>query len=62
MTFEDDLLHMFCLVDDQVNDLGRLRRHGPPPKLSDSEVITMELAGEFMGIDTDKGIYRFFRT
>lgn len=61
MTFEDYLLHMFCLVDDQINDLGRLRRHGPHPKLSDSEVITMELAGEFMGIDTDKGIYRFFR-
>lgn len=61
MTFEDYLLHMFCLIDDQINDLGRLRRHGPHPKLSDGEVITMELAGEFMGIDTDKGIYDFFR-
>lgn len=61
MTFQDYLLHMFCLIDDQINDLGRLRRHGPPPTLSDSEVITMELAGEFLGIDTDKGIYDFFR-
>jgi hypothetical protein len=31
---------------------------GPQPALSDSEVLTIECVGEFLGIDTDKGLYR----
>ena len=31
------------------------------PKLSDAELITMEIVGEFMGKDQDKGIWRYFR-
>jgi len=27
----------------------------------DSEVITMEVVGEFLGIDTDKHIWQYFR-
>lgn len=63
MTFDDYLLHLFYLVDAEYEalNLGRLRRRGPLPALHDSEVLTMELAGEFLGLDTDKGIYRFFR-
>jgi hypothetical protein len=67
MTFDDYLLHMFCLIDDQLKALtatlphGRLRLHGPEPVLSDSEVITMEVAGEFLGLDADKAIYAHFR-
>jgi hypothetical protein len=38
----------------------RLRSRGFAPKLSDSEVITMELVGEFLGIDTDQGIWAYF--
>ena len=41
--------------------MPRLRPRGPEPTLHDSEVITVELAGEFAGIDTDGGIYAFFR-
>ena len=63
MTFGDYLLDLFYLVDTEYGalDLGRLRRRGPAPALHDSEVLTMELAGEFLGLDTDKGIYAFFR-
>src|SRR5206468_6303118 len=67
MTFDDYLLHLFYLVDTQLEalklelSLPRLRSRGPRPELHDSEVITMELAGEFKGIDTDKGIHAFFR-
>ena len=67
MTFDDYLLELFYLVDTQLealkSELGlpRLRARGPDPVLHDSEVITMELAGEFRGIDTDKGIHAFFR-
>jgi hypothetical protein len=44
------------LVEDQLK--GRcIRSRGPAPKLSDAEVLTIEVVGEFLGIDTDKGIY-----
>lgn len=63
MTYEDYLLHLFYLIDSELEalHLPRLRRRGPQPRLRDSEVITIELAGEFLGIDTDKGIWQHFR-
>jgi len=54
------IVSVFCLVDDQLKG-RRIRRRGPTPKLSDSEVLTIEIVGEFLGIDTDKGIHLFFR-
>lgn len=63
MTFEDYLLELFYLVDSELAAMNRprLRARGPRPMLHDSEVITMELVGEFLGIDTDKGIGAYFR-
>jgi len=65
MTFDDYLLELFYLIDSQLEAMNlpprRLRQRGPEPRLHDSEVITMELAGEFLGIDTDKGIWGHFR-
>jgi hypothetical protein len=54
------IIAVFCLVDDQLKG-RRIRQRGPCPTLSDSEVLTIEIVGEFLGIDTDKGIYRYFR-
>jgi hypothetical protein len=63
MTFEDYLLALFYLIDSELEAMNRppLRSRGPRPVLHDSEVIPMELAGEFLGIDTDKGIWAYFR-
>jgi hypothetical protein len=63
MTFEDYLLQLFYLIDSELEamNLPPLRSRGSDPTLHDSEVITIELAGEFLGIDTDKGIFSFFR-
>jgi hypothetical protein len=63
MTLADYLLELFYLIDTEYKalNLPRLRRRGPEPRLHDSEVLTMELAGEFCGIDTDKGIWQHFR-
>jgi hypothetical protein len=63
MSPHDFLLRLFCLIDDALRALspGRLRARGPAPVLADSEVITIELAGEFWGLDTDRAIYRHFR-
>jgi Transposase DDE domain len=54
------LIGVFCLVDDFMKG-QRIRKRGPQPRLSDSEVLTMEIIGSFLGIDTDKGIYSLFR-
>src|SRR5262249_62221442 len=43
-------------------DLGGLRRRGCEPRLADSEVITLEVVGEFLGIDADRELFRHFRT
>jgi hypothetical protein len=63
MTPQDILLEVFCLVDDQLQalDLEPLRRRGPAPALTDSEVITLELVGELWKLDTDQDLFRFFR-
>ena len=60
MTFSDYLLHVFYLIDTELAALGRLRRRGPRPVLADSEVLTIEVAGEFLGIGTDRGLYQHF--
>jgi hypothetical protein len=31
------------------------------PGLADSEVITMEIVGEFLGIDCEKAIWQYFK-
>ena len=63
MTPQDLLLEVFCLVDDELQalNLGRLRQRGPAPALADSEVITIELVGEFWKLGTDKDLFRHFR-
>lgn len=60
---EDFIIVVFCLVDDAFKQLTRgqrLRRRGFAPALSDSEVLTMEIVGEFLGYDTDEGIWGYF--
>lgn len=54
------IISVYCIVDDFLKG-KRLRRRGPQPTLSDSEVLTMEIVGEFLGIDTDRGLFRYFR-
>ena len=54
------IVAVFCLIYDHLKD-HRVRQRGPSPKLSDAEVLTIETVGEFLGIDTDKGIHSFFR-
>jgi len=54
------LITVYCLIDDWLAG-RRLRQRGPQPTLADSEVLTIECVGEFLGIDTDKGLYEHFR-
>ena len=63
MTPQELLLQVFCLVDDLLKtlDLPRLRQRGPAPALADSEVITIELVGEHLGLDRDVRLLWHFR-
>ncbi|PHM21988.1 IS982 family transposase [Xenorhabdus budapestensis] len=63
MSQQDFIIWVFCWVDDNLTQLQqgmRFRSRGLPPKLSDAEVITMEVIGEFLGFSTDKGIWTYF--
>jgi hypothetical protein len=64
MDLETFIIAVFCLVDDFVRELchgRRLRQRGPAPTLADSEVLTVEITGEFLGLDTDCGLHAYFR-
>ncbi len=63
MDLDTFIVAVYCLVDDLMGELlggRRLRSRGPDPTLDDREVITIEVVGEFLGLDTDKGIFLFF--
>lgn len=54
------MIAVYCLIEDQIAG-QRLRKRGPQPTLRDSEVLTMEVVGEFLGIDTESSIFTHFR-
>jgi hypothetical protein len=64
---EDFTIAVYCLIDELLHELQtdpdwrRVRRRGPAPVLADSEVLTMEAVGEFLGMDQDVAIYQYFR-
>jgi hypothetical protein len=64
MDLEMFIVAVFCLTDDFVRAIARehkLRRRGPAPVLADSEVLTIEAVGEFLGLDTDRALHAYFR-
>lgn len=64
MDLDTFIVTMFCLIDDNLSALTaahRLRQRGPQPKLSDSEVLTIEVVGEFLGLTQDSSIFTYFR-
>ena len=62
MPVEQFITTVFCMVDDLIKELFPLplRSRGLPPRLSDSEVITIEVAGEWLGHHADKHIWEYF--
>jgi hypothetical protein len=58
------IIAVFCCIDHLIKEITQprqIRQRGFAPGLSDSEVITMEIVGEFRGLDTDKDIWKYFR-
>jgi len=64
MNLDDFIVNIFCQVDDFMKKHfpnRTLRQRGPLPQLADSEVVTMEIVGEYLSLQTDKKIFEFFK-
>lgn len=58
------IITVFCLVSEQMNVLRKsykIRHGGFTPALSDEEVITIEICGEFFKHSTDKDLFNYFK-
>lgn len=65
MDLDTYIVNVFCLVDDAMKILyqdQKLRERGAEPALGDSEVITIEAVGEYLGLDQDKQIFKYFHS
>ncbi len=63
-SIEEFIIAVFCCVDDLLQEVTQehpIRSKGFAPALADSEVLTMEIVAEYQGIDTDQGIWQYFR-
>jgi hypothetical protein len=57
------IITVYCLVEDEFKKLravSRVRHAGVTPELSDAEVITMEICGEYFKLHTDKDLFDYF--
>jgi Transposase DDE domain len=64
MPLEEFIITGFCWVETALADVTagvKLRTRGFAPRLSDSEVITLEIVGEALGHDGDEAIWSYFR-
>lgn len=67
MDLESFTIAVLCWVEDGLAEVQRapgwqrIRQRGPAPTLADSEVLTMEVVGEFLGLDRDTAIVGYFR-
>jgi hypothetical protein len=53
------MIAVYCLIEDNLAG-QRLRKRGPQPTLRDSEVLTIEVIDEFLGIETERNIFTHF--
>lgn len=64
MDLDPMIVTVFCWLDEAlpvVLDGQRLRRRGPHPRLTDVEVWTMEVVGEYLGLEHDTAVFGDFR-
>jgi hypothetical protein len=64
MNLDDFIITCFCLIDEMIPMITkdhRLRARGPAPKLWDSEVMTMEVVGSYLGLSQDQELFDYFQ-
>jgi hypothetical protein len=64
MPTEEYITEIYCLIDDMLKKMknNRIRKRGFAPKISDSELVAMEIIGESLGFDCDKHIHSYFKS
>ncbi len=63
MSLDDFILTCFCWIDDAlplVSAGKKVRASGPQPRMNDSEVITIELVGSYLGLSQDQELFEYF--
>jgi len=58
------IISVYCLVVEimqKIENSYKFRSKGFPPKLTDAEVITIEICGEFFKLHEDTEIYHYFK-
>jgi hypothetical protein len=64
MDLDTLIITWFCWIDEGIKEITgdrRLRQRGPAPALADSEVLTMEVVGEDLGLDQDSALFAYFQ-
>lgn len=63
MPIDEFIISVYLMVEKYYLDIVKqpLRQGGFSPKLTDIEVICMEIVGEFLSLDQDKQIWQFFK-
>src|SRR5690242_7927045 len=64
MDLDDCIIAVFCLGDETIPRATggrRLRQRGPQPVLADSEVLTIEVVGAYLGLEQDSALCAYFR-
>src|SRR5215472_13075569 len=64
MDLDTFIIAVFCRIDEAVPRVlngQHLRQRGPCPRLADSEVLTMEVVGEYLGLEQDSALFAHFR-
>lgn len=64
MSEEDLIIQVYCLVDEMFKEVVgniKIRKRGEAPAVTDGEVLTMLIVGEYMGLGSDKRIWAYFK-
>lgn len=65
MDRDEFIITVYCVVCEHyrvIKTIYPLRRGGFAPALSDEEVLTMEIGGEYWKLNTDTDLFAYFRT
>lgn len=64
MDLDDFIIAVFCWIDETLpvaTGGKRLRPRGPASVLEASEVVTMEIVGEYLGLEQDTAVFAYFK-
>lgn len=65
MPLDDYIIATFCLIDDlylKFSQTHKIRKAGYGPLINDSEIITMLIVGEFLGMTDNSKIWLYFKS